>query len=288
MQLTPRYAGPPLLVLDLPLGDPSVPMVRQRRRLGAMLEGLTPAQWATPSRCEGWSVHDVVAHLEGVNRFWTASVLAGLRGEPTRFLASFDPVVTPALMVEAVRSLDPSEVLARFRDSVEALAAAVDGLGAAGLAAVAEAPPGHVPIAAAVLHALWDGWIHERDIALPLGVGPALDPEEITDALVYVAALGPVFLATAGSTRVGTLLVEATDPDASFVVAAGTTITVRPASGSGDPRDPPDARLAGRAVDLVEALSFRAPFPAEAELPVDDDRWLLGGLAEVFETTAGR
>jgi hypothetical protein len=39
--------------------------------------------------------------------------------------------------------------------------------------------------------------------------------------------------------------------------------------------------LAGRTVDLIEALSFRAPIPR----PVPEaDRWLLGGLATVFET----
>lgn len=35
----------------------------ERRRLVADLSGLTPEQWATPSLCPGWDVHDVVAHL---------------------------------------------------------------------------------------------------------------------------------------------------------------------------------------------------------------------------------
>jgi uncharacterized protein (TIGR03083 family) len=288
VQLTPRYdsASPPVRIdLDLNrglgLGDPSVTTVRQRRRLVELLATLTPEQWATPSRCEGWTVHDVVAHLESTNRFWTASMAAGLRGEPTRFLATFDPVATPAAMVAPIRAVEPQELLERFRGSVEALATVADGLDAAGLATTAESPPGHVAISALLLHALWDSWIHERDIALPLGIEPALDGEEITGALVYVAALGPTFLATVGSTREATLLVEATDPDVSFVVAAGPTVTVRPAAdGAGD------ARLAGRAVELVEALSFRAPFPPDAELPDAEDRWLLGGLADVFEATA--
>jgi uncharacterized protein (TIGR03083 family) len=35
----------------------------QRRRVVALLEPLTEAQWDHPSLCEGWSVRDVGAHL---------------------------------------------------------------------------------------------------------------------------------------------------------------------------------------------------------------------------------
>ena len=63
MRLTPRYDDPTFLQLDLPMGDPAVPMLRQRRRLASLLGGLDDEQWAAASRCEGWSVQDVVAHL---------------------------------------------------------------------------------------------------------------------------------------------------------------------------------------------------------------------------------
>jgi hypothetical protein len=44
---------------------------------------------------------------------------------------------------------------------------------------------------------------------------------------------------------------------------------------------PPGAtRLAGRAVELVEGLSFRTPLAHAVPAP---EQWLLGGLAEVFE-----
>lgn len=38
----------------------------ERHALIADLQGLTPEQWAQPSRCAGWTVHDVVAHLVDV------------------------------------------------------------------------------------------------------------------------------------------------------------------------------------------------------------------------------
>ena len=41
--------------------------------------------------------------------------------------------------------------------------------------------------------------------------------------------------------------------------------------------------LDGPAVDLVEALSLRAPLPCAV---ADDDRWVLAGLATVFDASA--
>ena len=38
----------------------------ERHALIADLQGLTPEQWVQPSRCAGWTVHDVVAHLVDV------------------------------------------------------------------------------------------------------------------------------------------------------------------------------------------------------------------------------
>ena len=82
----------------------------------------------------------------------------------------------------------------RFREGVDGLAAALDGLDADGWETLAEAPPGHIPIRALALHALWDGWVHERDIVLPLGLDPVEDDDEIRGCLLYAAALGPAFV----------------------------------------------------------------------------------------------
>ena len=35
----------------------------ERRQLVEDLEGLDPPAWETPSLCDRWSVHDVLAHL---------------------------------------------------------------------------------------------------------------------------------------------------------------------------------------------------------------------------------
>jgi len=275
MLLKPRYDEPLFLQLDLPLGDPAVPLLRQRYRLAALLAGLDGEQWAVPSRCEGWSVQDVIAHLVTTNQFWAFSIAAALGGEPTRFLATFDPVASPAELVEAVRSQTPAETLDAFVLTNAALADAVAAIDDDGWSTIGEAPPGHVPLRAVVWHALWDSWIHERDLVLPLGLTPVDEPDEIIGGLAYCAALSPAFAVAGGSTRTGAIVIDATDPDVRFVVEVGESVIVHAGDGPADP-----LQLTGRAVELVEALSFRAPPTFQID---ERHRWLMDGLAEAFD-----
>lgn len=100
MQLNPRYGDDPVITFD---GSPAAiaePTIRQRRRLAAALATLDDEQWAHPSRCDGWSSRDVIVHLDSTNAFWAYSIVAGLRGEPTQLLATFDPVASPAELVD--------------------------------------------------------------------------------------------------------------------------------------------------------------------------------------------
>src|ERR1700733_2509796 len=122
MPLTPRYDGGPPLRIDVPLADPSVPLLRQRRRMAQVLGTLDIEQWKVASRCSGWSIQDVIAHLIGTNRFWSFSINSGLAGSPTRFLVDFDPVTTPPLLIEPMRSLTPGAVLHDFTESIDELA----------------------------------------------------------------------------------------------------------------------------------------------------------------------
>ena len=277
MEVSPRYDGPPVLALDVTIGDVSVPLLRQRRRLGDFLATLDADQWATPSRCEGWSVQDVIAHLVGTNQYWGVSIHGGLKGEPTRYLAGFDPVATPAQMVDGLRALSPADVLEQYCASVEQLAGVVGDLDDAQWEMVAEAPPGHIAIRAVALHALWDAWTHERDVCLPLGTTPPVEPDEVADCLYYCAAIGPTLAATQGSTRAGALAVAATDPNVSFVVHAGSTVRV-----TDGPAPHGAAAIEGDSVTLVEGLTFRVPF----EHGLDGEHvWLLGGLDQAFDRT---
>lgn len=272
MQLTPRYGPDPIVVIDDIEGIVEA-TVRQRERLAVALEGLDDAGWAHPSRCEGWSMRDVMVHLESTNGFWSWSIQAGLAGDPTRFLATFDPVASPADLV-AGSSATAAEVLVAFRASNAALADLLGSLDAEQLAVQAEAPPGHQSVAAVAHHALWDSWVHERDILLPLGIEPEVEDDEVAACLRYAAALGPALGVGRGDASGGSLTVRAADPDVAFTVSATDHVQI----GAVDPSV--DRVLEGDAVDLVEAISLRQPFaPADAEAAA----WLVGGLEVAFD-----
>ena len=177
MRITPRYEGAAVINVDAVVRSPSAALVRQRARLAEALRGLSTGEWNTPSRCGGWTVQDVVGHLAGVNRFWSLSIQAGLRGEPTRLLASFDPVRVPAAMVQAARGASASATLDSFQATNAQLGTLVGSLTDADWDKLAEAPPGHLAIRAVALHALWDSWVHERDIVVPLLRQQAVESE---------------------------------------------------------------------------------------------------------------
>ena len=276
MRLSPRYEPPPILSIAGAPDDQLAPVVRQRRRMEATLAGLTSEQWCTPTRCDGWTVQDVIAHLVGVNGFWQMSVIAGLSGTPTRILADFDPAATPPLLIEPMRALSAAEVLDQFVSSNDGFLGTLADLEHDGWSTFAESPPGHVPIRLLAAHALWDSWVHERDIVLPLGITPAAEPDEVSSCLRYAAALSPAFAISTGSALTGVFAIEATDPDVCLAVEVGESVDVRDVAVSSDA-----PCLRGPAVQLVEALSIRAPLPAST--PPEWQR-LLDGLANAFDT----
>ena len=280
MQLTPRYGAQPVITLD---GSPAAiagPLIRQRRRLATALASFTDEQWSHPSRCAGWSNRDVIVHLDSTNTFWSMSIAAGVHGEPTRFLATFDPVASPAQLVAGSGDVSTGEVLARFVASTDALVGLCSSLDHAGWSAAAEAPPGHVSVSAVAHHALWDSWVHERDVLVPLGLAPEPEADEVAACLRYVAALGPALALNRGAAGSGVLAIDATGPDVVVVVDIGDQVVVR-AGAAGAPTA--ELRLAGDAVELLEALSVRRPL---TQLIPAESAWMLRGLSDTFDVAA--
>jgi uncharacterized protein (TIGR03083 family) len=274
MRISPRYDGPALIEIDGAPDDQMVPMTRQRRRFETMLRGLDDEAWRAPSRCDEWTVQDVASHLVGVNAFWQMSIAAGLSGAPTRVLTNFDPAATPELLIAPMRSLPPREVLDQLAASHDGLLDAIATLDADQWQMPAESPPGYVPIRLLAYHALWDCWIHERDVALPLGRTPPVEADEVSSSLRYAAALGPGFLLTAERDIAGAYGVHARDPDVQFWLEIDSSVHVH------DGAPPTGAPcLRGDAVELTEALSIRGPLPDDTP---DAWRALLGGLTTAF------
>jgi uncharacterized protein (TIGR03083 family) len=275
VRLQPNYDAPAALTIDGDRHDQAEPVARQRRRFEALLAGLDDEQWKAPTRCEGWTPQDVAAHLVSVNQFWEASVRAGVAGEPTRVLANFDPAAHPPLLIEPLRALSPAEVFDQFAASNAGFLDALAGLGDADWDLLAESPAGHVSIRLLAHHALWDCWVHERDVALPLGLDAPVERDEVTSSLRYAASIGP-YLALSWPERVeGTFGVEAHAPECALTITIDGRVHVADAA-------PPSSApvLRGDAAQLADALSVRGSLPDGA--PAE---WcaLVRSLATVFD-----
>ncbi|MGH9211311.1 MAG: maleylpyruvate isomerase family mycothiol-dependent enzyme [Acidimicrobiales bacterium] len=275
MRIVPRYEGPTILTIAGG-GDVSEPLVRQRRRLEAIFASLADDGWRAPTRCENWRVQDVATHLDGVNGFFHSSIAAGLAGTPTRVLEGFDPKASPAAMVDAVSAKAPADTLTELVESNDALCELVASLDDQQWSTIAEGPPGLVPIRLLVHHALWDSWVHERDVGLPLGLAVAEEPDEVLACLRYVAGFGSAVALTLGKARPALMVLETTDPDGCVAVEVTDRVVVHD-------QPLPDATVVLRdsAVSFVEALSVRGPLTGAVPA---DHRWLVDTLAVVFET----
>ncbi len=280
MKLIPRYDGLPIISIDGAPDSQLAPAVRQRRRTEALLASLDAEQWTAPTRCEAWNVADVVAHLITVNTFWTLSITQGLAGTPTRYLEYFDPAVTPDELVVGVRGTPPDELLDQLVASNDVILNLVERLDDVGWSKLAECPAGHLPIRLVLQHGLWDGWVHERDIALPLNLPTTDEPDEIISSLVYASALSSAIALIRGESLRGEFALTTTNPSSTWVIDVTETVAVRPGDGAST-----TPVLDGAAADLVEALSLRVPLPSWA--PEEWRCLLAGGLTAAFTAQPG-
>ena len=125
------------------VGSITWPVVRaERRALIVDLEDLTAEQWATPSLCPGWDVHDVLAHLVDTARTTKLNFIRRM------VAAGFDFDKDNAQGIELERCADPADTLREFRE----------------VAWRNSGPP--APLATRLVEA----FVHGEDIRRPLGL----------------------------------------------------------------------------------------------------------------------
>jgi uncharacterized protein (TIGR03083 family) len=113
----------------------------QRADLADFLDTLSPAQWATPSLCPGWTVREVAAHITQANssraRLVIEAIRSGFRFNSMTYGYARRDTRTPAELTAALRAM----------------------------VGVRRRPPG-----TAVADPLMDVLVHGQDIAIPLGM----------------------------------------------------------------------------------------------------------------------
>ena len=129
----------------------------ERRALIAYLATLDEDQWDTPSLCDGWTVHEVVAHLIDTAKTTRLSFVLGLAA------ARFDFDRQNSRGVTRERSRTPAETLTRFRAVAERTSA----------------PP------ASRDTRLVEAFVHGEDIRRPLGATGGYPPAAVEQALRY-------------------------------------------------------------------------------------------------------
>ena len=134
----------------------------ERQTLIRELESLTPEQWAQPSLCPGWDIHDVVAHLVDSAKTTRLSFLRRL------IAAKFDFNKDNANGITRERAATPEAILTEFRRIREAT----------------KTPP------AALATRLVEAIVHGEDIRRPLGLLPSYPSESIDAALRYQIKTG--------------------------------------------------------------------------------------------------
>ncbi|TFD39939.1 maleylpyruvate isomerase family mycothiol-dependent enzyme [Cryobacterium sp. TMT1-19] len=134
----------------------------ERQTLIRELESLTPEQWAQPSLCPGWDIHDVVAHLVDSAKTTRLSFLRRL------IAAKFDFDKDNANGITRERAATPEVTLTEFRRIREAT----------------KTPP------AALATRLVEVIVHGEDIRRPLGLLRSCPSESIDAALRYQLKTG--------------------------------------------------------------------------------------------------
>jgi uncharacterized protein (TIGR03083 family) len=221
----------------------------QRRRLPSLLRSLSDDEWDAPSRCAEWSVHEVARHLCDA----TLKCTELLRGEvPERF----DPHTTPAAWLERSARERPDDTLVVLENASADLLDEVDRHVIDDPTARLPFLYGPVPWSIAVLHIVWDAWVHERDILLPLRRRHEAAAIESRAAASYGLTFAGSLAVVVDGTRLDERIVLAGDGGGAFrLETLDGTVT---ATVGDDDCDAVDTEpLRGALADVVDSLVGR-------------------------------
>jgi uncharacterized protein (TIGR03084 family) len=166
--------------------DILIALASQHAQLAELVDACANDDWERPTRCEGWDIASVLAHLALTDEAATASARGefdhfadGLLGNRERQTVSVDDAA--AAQVDAERAAGGDKIRERWHDASENVQAAFRaGNPHTRVTWVA----GKLSLQTLATTRLSECWIHTGDIADALGI--ALPP---TDRLRYIARL---------------------------------------------------------------------------------------------------
>ena len=194
--------------------------------ISGLCEGLTEAEWRTPTDCPGWSVQDQVSHLAGSE--------TGILGDP-------DPDHTPAdlshtrseqgqrneIVVDFRRPWAGAQVLSDFRAKTSRRVEFLRGRSDDDFAAEMQTPVGPAPMSEFISIRIMDAWVHEQDIRRAINRPGHYDSPAAAHALNRVIRAMPFVAARRAQAPDGaTVVINVSGP-------AGRTIAIGVEGGRG-------------------------------------------------------
>lgn len=165
------------------------PAVANLQRCWASLDGLfdqlTADQWMTQSLCPDWSVRGVLVHLGAVEHM--------LLGEPPGSMPDALPFGKVGDWIQSVTALSDQEVLGRYREVIAARRDELSAMSDDDFHLPCMTPVGPGTYGRFMDVRVFDFWVHEQDIRVPLGLpgredGPAAEMavDEVEASLGYI------------------------------------------------------------------------------------------------------
>lgn len=150
-----------------------------------LFDGLGPEQWATQSLCPDWTVRGVMVHLGAVEFM--------LLGQAPAALADALPFDKVGEWMEHMAELSDADALARYREVIAQRRVELAAMSDSDFDLPSMTPVGPGTYGRFMDIRVFDFWVHEQDIRMPLGVpghetGPAADVAiaEIERSLGYI------------------------------------------------------------------------------------------------------
>ena len=242
----------------------------QRRRLLDAARDLVDDQWTSSTRCTDWDARELVLHVLDA----TDACRTTLTRERSVFGGSFDPNSSPNRFVESRAGEPVAATLEQLDVAIIATADAIEAQRARTPTPQMTAVWGQeVDWRLFVTHMFWDGWIHERDLLLPLGREPVASDAETRLAAAYGLHTAAIMIGMLAIPFDATLRLEGTGSGAYRVVADGLDVTV-----SVSPLETTDGSSNGNAIAVTDALAGRGP---ELGTVLDASPDVVDALAEV-------
>jgi uncharacterized protein (TIGR03083 family) len=151
--------------------------------IGSLIDGLTPEQWRAQSLCPAWSAHGVIVHIVAIE-----TVLLDWRPD-----SGENPLAAMPAHVRELSAMEPKDLAARYHEVAGRRLFALEAMSDAEFDAPSFTPVGQATYGRFMAIRVFDLWVHERDITVPLrlrtndgGIAAEMSLDEVQGSIGYI------------------------------------------------------------------------------------------------------